>query len=133
LSRQADDTHLTGHAERVVLDPLDRQVNLVGGCGGDRKAPRGGAVPGLAGGPQLTKSTPPYSYPRLVGVTEDEDVAVGKDGDPLKSAPRLVLEQVFVDLVRRAVHQPRPPATQFGAQVERADSAWTPLKQNGRL
>jgi hypothetical protein len=39
-------------------------------------------------------------YPRLVRVSEDEDVAVGGGGDPLERARGLVLEQVLVHLAR---------------------------------
>ena len=48
--------------------------------------------------------------PGLVGVAEDEHVTVGERRDPLERPLRLVLEQVLVDLARRAVHEPHPLA-----------------------
>ena len=39
-----------------------------------------------------------FVHPGLVGVSEDEDVAVGEGGDALERAGRFVFEQILVDL-----------------------------------
>ena len=105
----------------VVGDALDPRAHLAGVVEvehGERAARV--AVLGLADRAAVDEQhTAELADPRLVRVAEHEHVGVLGGGEPLVEPVGLVLEQVLVDLARRAVHEMDLALTEREAQVER--------------
>src|SRR5918999_4919018 len=118
LGGQSDGAHLVGHG--VVLDPLDRDRQLA--CRGveHRKGAARVAVLGLADRAAVDEQDAPVlAHPRLVGVPEDQHIVALRCRESLTQRCRLVLEQVLVDLARRAVDQMDVEPAEGELEVER--------------
>src|SRR6266536_2957038 len=120
LARQAGGGDLAGHGGGVVLDPLDAHADpaALRLQHGERAARV--AVLRLAHRPAVDEQHAAVLVdPGLVGVAEDQRVDLLGGGEALVQARRLVLEEVLVDLARRAVHEVHRGLADLEAQVER--------------
>jgi hypothetical protein len=105
LARQSRRRDLPGDRLGVVGHALDRRVDLAALVElEDRERGAWVAVFGLAHRSAVDEQHPALGVdPWLVGVPEQQHVTLRQPGKPFIQ-PRLVLEQVFVDLSRRAVN-----------------------------
>ena len=124
---------LPGHGLRVIGDSLERCRHLAGVVEFEDREPRPWVgVLGLADRAAVDEQhAGVFMNPRLVGVPERENIAVRAPGYPLERPRGLVLEQVLVDLPRRAVNEPYIPGAEPEPQVE-GQRAHEGLRRAGR-
>src|SRR3954464_3669624 len=120
LARPADGRHLSGHRLRVVLDALDRDPDTPVRLLQHGKRPARVAVLRLAHRPAVHEAhAAEVVHPRLVRVPEHQNLVALRPGQALVKRGRLLLEEVLVDLARRAVNQVHGDLAYPKVQVER--------------
>ena len=104
----------------VVGDALDRHLDGAATGSSTAKAPRGSPSLGLPTEPQLTNSTPPYSWTQGLWVWPNTSTLASLGRRQALIQPRrLVLEEVLVDFAGGPVNEVYRHAVDVEAQVER--------------